>query len=61
MHRRLRPVENHYLNVPASTVARQERSVQRLLGYEAHDATTRGGGFVGLYENGDPHTFLESV
>ena len=57
----LRPVENHYLNVPASTVARQERSVQRLLGYEAHDATTRGGGFVGLYENGDPHTFLESV
>lgn len=57
----LRPVENHYLNVAPSTVARQVPEVQALLGYASHDATTRGGGFVGLYENGDPRAFLESL
>lgn len=57
----LRPVENHYLNVAPATVARQEPELQKLLGYASHDATTRGGGFVGLYENGDPRAFLESV
>jgi ectoine hydroxylase-related dioxygenase (phytanoyl-CoA dioxygenase family) len=55
----LRPVENSYLNVPPATAAGLPTEVQDLLGYAPHDAVSRGGGILGLYENGDPHEVLD--
>ena len=50
----LRPVENSFLNVDRDTTRDLPPRLQALLGYAAHDGTSRLGGLVGLYENGDP-------
>jgi len=50
----LRTVENHQLNVPPVVAARLPDRTRSLLGYTTHDATARGGGLIGLYDNGDP-------
>lgn len=57
----LRPVENSQLNIPVEIARTLSRPMQDLLGYAPHDATTRLGGMVGLYENGDPRRALETA
>lgn len=54
----LRPVENSYLNVSPETAAKLDPLTQSVLGYAAFNDTPGADGFLGLYENGDPRTFL---
>ena len=56
----LRPVENSFLNLSRKTVRELPPKLQAILGYSAHDATKKGGGIVGLYENGDPSRALRN-
>lgn len=55
----LRPVEASLLNVPAPVAAALPAQVRSLLGYETHDSTSVGGGFLGLYEGGSPERALK--
>jgi len=55
----LRPVENSFLNVSRATARSLPPRLQGILGYAAHDATSRGGGLIGLFENGDPKRALD--
>ena len=57
----LRSVENSYLNVSRETLVGLPATVQALLGYTMHDGTGLGAGMVGLYENGDPRRYVESI
>ena len=57
----LRPVENSFLNLSRSTVSKLPPKLQAIVGYSAHDATRRGGGIVGLFENGNPARALNAV
>ena len=57
----LRPVENSFLNLSRATVSKLPPKLQAIVGYSAHDATRRGGGIVGLFENGDPARALNAV
>lgn len=54
----LRSVENSQLNVPIEKARNLSEAMQGLLGFAAHDATSRLGGMVGLFENGDPRLAL---
>jgi mannose-6-phosphate isomerase-like protein (cupin superfamily) len=56
----LRPVENSYLNVPPNFARTLSPPMQDLLGYAAHDSTSRLGGLLGLFEGGDPRKSFES-
>jgi hypothetical protein len=57
----LRPVEASLLNVPAEVAATLSAQMQGLLGYDAHDGTAVGGGFLGLFEGGSPRDALVSL
>ena len=50
----LRPVENHAANIPADTIASFEPALRGLLGAGVHDATSRGGGVLGLVDGTNP-------
>jgi len=55
----LRPVENSLLNLSKETIAGLSPKMQELIGFAPHDATSKRGGMVGLYENGDPRKALD--
>jgi hypothetical protein len=55
----LRTEENHYLAVPADVARTLPRQAQELLGYAAHDAIARGGGYLGAVDVQDPVELLE--
>ena len=50
----LRPVENHAANIPADAIASFEPALRELLGAGVHDATSRGGGVLGLVDGANP-------
>ena len=56
----LRTEENHYLSTPLETVRHLPRLSQELLGYAAHDAMARGGGYLGTVDVRDPVAMLEN-
>jgi hypothetical protein len=55
----LRTEENHYLAVPPDVARALPRQAQELLGYAAHDAIARGGGYLGAVDVQDPVELLE--
>ena len=55
----LRTEENHYISVPLETVRSLPRQSQELLGYAAHDALARGGGYLGTVDVRDPVEMLK--
>jgi ectoine hydroxylase-related dioxygenase (phytanoyl-CoA dioxygenase family) len=55
----LRTEENHYLSTPLETVRGLPHRSQELLGYAAHDAMARGGGYLGTVDVRDPVEMLE--
>jgi len=54
----LRTEENHYLATPPEIARTLPRPAQELLGYAAHDALTRGGGYLGTLDLRDPVDML---
>ncbi len=50
----LRPVENHLAHMGVSTVLASDPTVRSLLGAGVHDATSRGGGLLGLIDGRPP-------
>jgi ectoine hydroxylase-related dioxygenase (phytanoyl-CoA dioxygenase family) len=56
----LRTEENSYLSTPLELVRDLPRQSQELLGYAAHDALARGGGYLGAVDVRDPLEMLES-
>ena len=54
----LRTEENHYLATPPEIARTLPRQAQELLGYAAHDALTRGGGYLGALDLRDPADLL---
>jgi ectoine hydroxylase-related dioxygenase (phytanoyl-CoA dioxygenase family) len=56
----LRTEENHYLATPPEIARTLPRQAQELLGYAAHDALTRGGGYLGALDLRDPADLLET-
>jgi ectoine hydroxylase-related dioxygenase (phytanoyl-CoA dioxygenase family) len=54
----LRTEENNYLATPIDMVRAMPRRSQQLLGFSAHDAIARGGGYLGAVELQDPVDLL---
>jgi ectoine hydroxylase-related dioxygenase (phytanoyl-CoA dioxygenase family) len=54
----LRTEENNYLSTPLDVVRDLPRQSQELLGYAAHDAMARGGGYLGAVDVRDPVEML---
>lgn len=54
----LRTEENHFLTTPLEIVRTLDERQQRLLGFGAHDAISRGGGYLGTVDLQDPTTLL---
>jgi ectoine hydroxylase-related dioxygenase (phytanoyl-CoA dioxygenase family) len=54
----LRTEENHYLSTPPDIARTLPRKAQELLGYAAHDAILKGGGYLGAVDVGDPIELL---
>lgn len=54
----LRMEENNYLGVPPEIACELPEQVQKLLGYEMHDAINAGGGIAGYVELRDPMVML---
>lgn len=55
----LRTEENSYLAVPLDRVRNLPRRSLELLGYTAHDALARGGGYLGAVDVRDPLEMIE--
>lgn len=56
----LRTEENNYISTPLEVVRDLPRQSQELLGYAAHDAMARGGGYLGAVDVRDPVEMLEN-
>jgi ectoine hydroxylase-related dioxygenase (phytanoyl-CoA dioxygenase family) len=56
----LRTEENNYISTPLDVVRDLPRQSQELLGYAAHDALARGGGYLGAVDVRDPVEMLEN-
>jgi hypothetical protein len=50
----LRTEENHYLSTPPDVARTLPRQAQEMLGYAAHDAILKGGGYLGAVDVADP-------
>jgi len=55
----LRTEENNYIGTPLEAVRDLPRKSQELIGYAAHDALARGGGYLGAVDVRDPVEMLE--
>jgi ectoine hydroxylase-related dioxygenase (phytanoyl-CoA dioxygenase family) len=55
----LRTEENNYIGTPLEAVRDLPRKSQELIGYAAHDAIARGGGYLGTVDVRDPVEMLE--
>jgi len=55
----LRTEENNYIGTPLEVVRDLPRQSQELIGYAAHDALARGGGYLGAVDVRDPVEMLE--
>jgi len=54
----LRTEENHYLSTPIETARSLAPQALDLLGYTAHDALLRGGGYLGSVDTADPRDLI---
>jgi ectoine hydroxylase-related dioxygenase (phytanoyl-CoA dioxygenase family) len=50
----LRSEENNYLIAPLDFVRDLPTNIQSILGYAMHDATSIGGGYLGIYDLANP-------